>query len=190
MFTSGRTRRAIAVGGVVQGVGFRPFVHGLAARFGLAGFVRNRGAGVDIVVEGAVGALDSFLEELGRQPPPLARVQELTWEERMPQGDSAFRIERSEPASGTALVSPDVAPCDECLRELFDPLDRRYRYPFINCTKCGPRLTIVTGTPYDRERTTQRRPAARPAAPCCVRSTTLERRLLWPTLCDSPRPTS
>ena len=154
MLRSERARRAIAVGGIVQGVGLRPFVHGLAARLGLGGFVRNRGPRVDIEVEGAAGAIDSFLEELRHRPPPLARVQELTWEERAPAGELVFRIEASQASPGPAMVSADVSPCEDCLRELGDPVDRRHRYAFINCASCGPRLTVVTGSPYDRERTT------------------------------------
>jgi hydrogenase maturation protein HypF len=148
-------RRAIAVYGVVQGVGFRPFVHALASRLELAGFVKNRVGGVVIEVEGHTRALDDFLTELTTRPPPLARVESLAWEGRPPRGDRGFRIESSEvDCPGPVFVSPDVATCADCLAELFDPADRRYRYPFLNCTNCGPRLTIVTGAPYDRGRTT------------------------------------
>ena len=149
-----RSRRAIQVSGVVQGVGFRPFVFGLASRLGLNGFVRNRIGGVQIEVEGDPPALDQFVAEL-KKGPPLALIDELTWAVLSPRGDPAFRIERSEAAGGSAVfISPDVATCDDCLRELFDPGDRRHRYPFINCTNCGPRLTIIRGAPYDRARTT------------------------------------
>ena len=148
-------RRSIAVTGVVQGVGFRPYVHSLASRLGLSGFVRNRAGGVIIEVEGAADALDRFVSELRGRPPPLARIEELSCEERQPRGDAGFRIDASESRpGGTAFISPDVATCPDCLRELDDPGDRRHRYPFLNCTNCGPRLTIVTGAPYDRERTT------------------------------------
>jgi hydrogenase maturation protein HypF len=148
-------RRAIAVQGVVQGVGFRPFVYGLAARLALSGFVRNRGGAVFIEVEGEAGALDQFLTALANEPPPLARIDHLSWEHRPPRGDGRFRIESSESErSGPVFVSPDVATCADCLAELLDPADRRYHYPFLNCTNCGPRLTIVTGAPYDRQRTT------------------------------------
>lgn len=148
-------RRAIAVEGVVQGVGFRPFVYGLAARHDLRGFVRNRSGGVWIEVEGEAGSLDRFLDDLVRHPPPLARIDHFRWDRRDPQGDRRFRIEHSDAdATGPVYVSPDAATCDDCLAELFDPADRRYLYPFLNCTNCGPRLTIVTGAPYDRERTT------------------------------------
>jgi hydrogenase maturation protein HypF len=148
-------RRAITVHGVVQGVGFRPFVYGLASRLELSGFVNNRAGGVWIEVEGDARALDLFLNELATKPPPLARIDHLTWERRPPRGDGQFRILPSEVESpGPIFVSPDVATCADCLAELLDPTDRRYRYPFLNCTNCGPRLTIVTGAPYDRRRTT------------------------------------
>jgi hydrogenase maturation protein HypF len=148
-------RRAIAVYGVVQGVGFRPFIYGLASRLELSGFVKNRVGGVVIEVEGDARVLDDFLTEVATWPPPLARIDRVEWERRPIVGDDQFRIlpsERDRP--GPVFVSPDVATCTDCLRELFDPGDRRYHYPFLNCTNCGPRLTIVTGVPYDRARTT------------------------------------
>ena len=149
-----RERRAIAVSGVVQGVGFRPFVFGLASRLGLRGFVRNRLGSVWIEVEGGAPDLERFTAEL-KKGPPLARIDEVRWAAQPIKGETAFRIEESESAGASAVfISPDVATCDDCLRELFDPRDRRYRYPFLNCTNCGPRLTIVRGAPYDRERTT------------------------------------
>jgi hydrogenase maturation protein HypF len=148
-------RRAIAVHGVVQGVGFRPFVYGLASRLRLGGFVKNRTGGVLIEVEGDAHALDRFLAELANKPPPLARIDHLAWEAQAPRGEGHFRIEPSEVGSpGPIFVSPDVATCADCLAELLDPTDRRHLYPFLNCTNCGPRLTIVTGAPYDRARTT------------------------------------
>src|SRR5438067_201768 len=148
-------RRSIAVTGVVQGVGFRPYVHSLASRLGLSGFVRNRAGGVIIEVEGAADALDRVGSELRGRRPPLARIEELSCEERQPRGEAGFRIDRSaDHPGGTVFISPDVATCPDCLRELDDPGDRRHRYPFLNGTNCGPRLTIVTGAPYDRERTT------------------------------------
>jgi hydrogenase maturation protein HypF len=148
-------RRAVAVQGVVQGVGFRPFVYGLASRLHLRGFVKNRTGGVLIEVEGEVPSLDRFLTELVAGPPPLAHIDRLSWERRPPRGDRLFHIEPSEADGAAAVfVSPDVATCADCLAELFDPADRRHHYPFLNCTNCGPRLTIVTGAPYDRARTT------------------------------------
>jgi hydrogenase maturation protein HypF len=152
-------RRAITLSGVVQGVGFRPFLFGLASRLGLCGFVRNRMQGLLIEVEGEAASLDSFLAELGMKPPPLAHVDDLRWERQEPKGDRSFRIEPSDGSPGDGslplvFVPPDVATCSDCLRELFDPAARRYRYPFLNCTNCGPRLTVITAAPYDRERTT------------------------------------
>jgi hydrogenase maturation protein HypF len=148
-------RRAIAVHGVVQGVGFRPFVYSVAARLELGGFVKNRVGGVLIEVEGDAHLLDDFLTELTTKPPPLARIDRVAWERLPARGDREFRIQASEVDwPGPVFVSPDMATCADCLTELFDPADRRYRYPFLNCTNCGPRLTIVTGAPYDRARTT------------------------------------
>jgi hydrogenase maturation protein HypF len=160
-------RRAIAVSGVVQGVGFRPFVYGLASRLDLGGFVKNRTGGVLIEVEGDVPSLDRFLGELVAKPPPLARIESLAWERQPPRGDRPFRIEHSAAdAPGPIFLAPDVATCADCLAELFDPADRHYRYPFLNCTNCGPRLTVITGAPYDRERTTL---AAFPMCAACRR---------------------
>jgi hydrogenase maturation protein HypF len=148
-------RRAITVHGIVQGVGFRPFVFSLASQLQLHGFVKNRVGGVWIEVEGEPLSLDCFVTELSNRPPPLARINRLAWESRPLQGDREFRIQPSDgDSAGPVFVSPDVATCEDCLAELFDPTDRRFHYPFLNCTNCGPRLTIVTGAPYDRHRTT------------------------------------
>ncbi len=150
-----REGRSIAVQGIVQGVGFRPWVHGLAAARRLGGRIRNDASGVRIEVEGETPALESFLEELARRPPPLARIHRMRVRRRPPRGWRDFRIQESRGAEErAALVPPDTATCDDCLRELFDPADRRFRYPFLNCTRCGPRLTIVRDLPYDRPRTT------------------------------------
>jgi hydrogenase maturation protein HypF len=149
-----RERRRITVEGIVQGVGFRPFVYGLAARQALAGFVCNDARGVTIEVEGDPAALDAFQRALA-QPPALAVVERITWQPVVPKGETVFTIVHSRgDAERRVLVSPDTATCADCLRELFTPADRRFRYPFINCTNCGPRFTIVTDVPYDRERTT------------------------------------
>lgn len=148
-------RRHITVEGMVQGVGFRPFVYGLAMKKGLAGFVLNDTAGVTIELEGEPPALESFLTDLRQQPPPLARIENVDWRIIPAKGEFAFSIVGSrEEEERSALISPDTPTCDYCLRELFDPSDRRYRYPFINCTNCGPRFTIIKDVPYDRERTT------------------------------------
>ncbi len=148
-------RRAITIVGIVQGVGFRPYVYRLASQFALYGFVKNNSGDVEIEVEGDLQNLDRFCAELPRDPPPLARIERLSWTPRPPRGELDFRIEGSESVkSGPIFFSPDVATCDDCLREMNDPLDRRYLYPFLNCTNCGPRLTIIKGAPYDRARTT------------------------------------
>jgi len=147
-------RRRIRVIGVVQGVGFRPFVYGLASELGLSGLVLNDGHGVVIEVEGDVSALDTFAAELRERAPELARIDSVAVERLPIRGDRKFTIEPSVTRPGTTLIPADVATCAECLRELFDPADRRFRYPFINCTRCGPRFTIVTGVPYDRPLTT------------------------------------
>jgi hydrogenase maturation protein HypF len=148
-------RRAIVVRGIVQGVGFRPFVYNLAARLHLAGFVKNQTGTLRIEIEGESPSLDCFLDELAERPPPLALIEHLSWEPCAPQGERQFQIESSESdAASPIFLSPDVATCADCLAELLDPNNRRYRYPFLNCTNCGPRLTIITGAPYDRPRTT------------------------------------
>jgi hydrogenase maturation protein HypF len=148
-------RRHITVEGVVQGVGFRPFVYGLAVRNGLAGFVLNDTAGVTIELEGEPPALETFLTHLREQPPPLARIENVDCRIIPSKGESAFNIVGSQgDEERSVLISPDTPTCDDCLKELFDPADRRYRYPFINCTNCGPRFTIIKDVPYDRERTT------------------------------------
>ncbi len=145
--------RRIHVQGIVQGVGFRPFVYGLAVRHGLSGWVLNNSAGVEIEVFGPPSALAAFAHALEAEKPPLAVIDRVTVQEipaPPPDGDPApvFAIRHStdQPAAFVP-VSPDVALCDDCLRELFDPHDRRYRYPFINCTNCGPRFTIVARHP-------------------------------------------
>jgi hydrogenase maturation protein HypF len=152
---SGRERRRILVTGIVQGVGFRPFVYTLAQRLGLMGHVGNNSAGVFIEVEGGANALAQFIDALQHRPPPLAMIASVKSEPMPAQGDSAFVIVESEaqPASSTP-ISPDIALCDDCRRELFDPQDRRHRYPFINCTHCGPRFTLIKDIPYDRPFTT------------------------------------
>jgi len=159
-------RRRIRVRGVVQGVGFRPFVHRLARREGLDGRVWNDGEGVVVEIEGRSDALDAFVAALAGEAPPLARVTSLAAERVAPAGERGFLVVASRGGGSTALVPPDAATCDDCLHELFDPADRRYRYPFVNCTNCGPRLTIVTRIPYDRANTTM---AGFPLCPECRR---------------------
>jgi hydrogenase maturation protein HypF len=148
-------RRHIHVDGVVQGVGFRPFIYGLADRHGLTGWVLNASSGVDIEVQGAPDAVDAFQAAIRAEAPRLARIDRVVGEHIPLQPDEAgFTIRHSEATAGISLVSPDVATCPDCLRELFDPTDRRYRYPFTNCTNCGPRYTIIRAMPYDRPQTT------------------------------------
>ncbi len=155
MRTPTRERRGVSVRGIVQGVGFRPFVYALARRYELSGLVRNDADGVRIEVEGAREELERFLRTLEEDAPPLAVVESVGWQPLATRGDREFRIEESrEGVRRQALVSPDVATCDDCLAELLDPDDRRYRYPFTNCTNCGPRFTITRSVPYDRTTTT------------------------------------
>ena len=158
---------AIHVSGIVQGVGFRPFVYNLASRFQLSGWVRNTSAGVDIAVEGPERALASFIAALRNEAPPLSRIDEFTVSDGEVEGFTSFEILHSESIpEAFQPISPDVAICADCLRELFDPIDRRYRYPFINCTNCGPRFTIIQDIPYDRPKTTMARFAM---CPDCAR---------------------
>jgi hydrogenase maturation protein HypF len=148
-------RREISVCGIVQGVGFRPFVYALARRHGLSGLVRNDAAGVHIEVEGSPEELELFVAGIREEAPPLAEVEAVSWRPLATLDEGGFRIEESrEGAQRRALVSPDVATCGDCLAELLDPSDRRHRYPFTNCTNCGPRFTITRSVPYDRPTTT------------------------------------
>jgi hydrogenase maturation protein HypF len=153
--------RTILVEGVVQGVGFRPFVWRLATELGLAGRVRNAAGRVEVEAAGPVAALDAFAQRLRTDAPPRARVERVTVAPlaAAPATDLPipFAIDESVSAVATdRLFPPDIATCDDCLRELFDPADRRYRYPFTNCTNCGPRATIIEELPYDRAQTTMR----------------------------------
>lgn len=146
--------RQIHISGVVQGVGFRPFVYELAQRCSLVGWVRNTSAGVDIAVQGEEAAVESFLFHLTHDAPPLAHIDSIEVKTIAMDGFATFEIQESESVAGAFQpVSPDVALCAECERELFDPGDRRYLYPFINCTHCGPRFTIIRDLPYDRPAT-------------------------------------
>lgn len=158
-------RRRFVVQGIVQGVGFRPFVYGLALRWGLAGYVRNDSTGVTVEVEGPPERLDTFRKALSLEAPPLARIESICVETVPAQGETSFVIAPSQGGvERRTLISPDVATCDDCLDELLDPSDRRYHYPFINCTNCGPRFTIVQDVPYDRAKTTMR---VFPMCPVC-----------------------
>ncbi|MDH5509652.1 MAG: carbamoyltransferase HypF [Nitrospinota bacterium] len=151
-------RRLIKVEGIVQGVGFRPFVFNLAESLNLSGHVLNHARGVDIEIEGPVEGIDDFWQRLTTEAPPLAHITKVEQEQIPSLGPSGFSIHKSEDSGGkTALVAPDSDVCSDCLRELLDPQDRRYRYPFINCTNCGPRFTIIRDVPYDRPNTTMSR---------------------------------
>ncbi len=157
-------RLRVRVRGVVQGVGFRPFVYRLARGSGLAGNVGNDDEGVVLEVEGPTDAVDDFLRGLVSAPPPLARIDAVESTSIAPVGEARFRIVESHGSSGgRTFMAPDVAVCDDCRREMSDPTDRRYRYPFVNCTNCGPRFTITERLPYDRPNTTMRAFALCPA---------------------------
>jgi hydrogenase maturation protein HypF len=148
-------RTRIRVEGVVQGVGFRPFVHALATRYRLGGLVGNDTGGVFIEIEGCLADVRAFRSALHREAPPLAVIERVTADPVPPRGDTVFVIAPSPPGGARqTLVAPDSATCADCLRELFDPADRRHRYPFLNCTNCGPRFTIIRDVPYDRPMTT------------------------------------
>lgn len=150
-----RQRLRFTIQGIVQGVGFRPFVYGLAQQHSLAGHVGNNGEGVFIEIEGTPENLARFQTALLHQPPPLVRLDSVQVESIEPAHDHDFVIVASQASDQlTALLPPDIAICDDCLRELLDPTNRRYHYPFINCTNCGPRFTIIQGIPYDRPKTT------------------------------------
>jgi len=164
-------RRQIEVSGIVQGVGFRPYVYRLAIGRHLGGTIRNTPAGVTIEIQGPAETVQDFVEHLPTEAPPLARITSFTVSEvpcvaKQTVGNQDFRIVHShEGVEVRTLISPDVAICPDCLREMFDPKDRRYRYPFINCTNCGPRFTIIRDIPYDRSSTSM---AMFPMCPACL----------------------
>jgi len=152
---SGLQRLAVHAEGVVQGVGFRPFVYGLATELGLTGWVKNSSAGVSVEVEGDRPALEQFIARLQADKPNHSRLTQVDVDWLSPCGYSHFEIRDSQnQGSKTALILPDLATCPDCLREMRDPSDRRYRYPFTNCTHCGPRFSILRSLPYDRPNTT------------------------------------
>jgi hydrogenase maturation protein HypF len=145
----------IWVRGIVQGVGFRPFIYTNALKNHLAGWVRNTSSGVEIEVYGSQTDVEAFLHTLQHDPPPLARIDDLQSQPCPANGTQTFEIIASQPQEGNFIpISPDVSICADCAHELLDPQDRRYRYPFINCTNCGPRFTIIQDIPYDRPKTT------------------------------------
>jgi hydrogenase maturation protein HypF len=151
--------------GIVQGVGFRPFIYRLAVSHGLPGFVQNRPDGVLVEVQGTASAIESFYSSVGKELPPLANITSVASSEITVTGDTEFKIIISDnEGQGDVHIAPDSAACADCLKELFDPADRRFRYPFINCTNCGPRLTIINDIPYDRVHTSM---ACFPLCPKC-----------------------
>ena len=158
-----KTAVILRVYGIVQGVGFRPFVARLAAEHGLMGSVCNKGPYVEIYLEGEESPIKLFSEELITKAPPRSAILKVDEEQTEPKGAESFEIIESAKERGAIFVSPDIATCPECKKELFDPKDRRYLHPFINCTACGPRLTILDAMPYDRERTSMK------AFPMCER---------------------
>ena len=147
--------RNIRVTGIVQGVGFRPFIYRLADEFHLTGWVLNAIEGVSIHAEGSPQDIDRFIIQISENAPAAAQVRQIDIDEAPLEGFSSFEIRFSDDAEAqtTTLVSPDLATCEDCVRELFDPANRRYHYPFINCTNCGPRFTIIDKLPYDRAST-------------------------------------
>jgi hydrogenase maturation protein HypF len=153
--TSERFSRYIKVKGIVQGVGFRPFVFNLAEKYHLAGWVRNSSSGVEITVSGVDADIESFTSEIRGNPPSLAHIESITTQEIPRQTFIGFVIQPSLEEEGARVpISPDMSICPDCHRELFSPTDRRFRYPFINCTNCGPRFSIIKDIPYDRPKTT------------------------------------
>jgi hydrogenase maturation protein HypF len=159
-------RRRLIIGGIVQGVGFRPFVYRLARTLELSGWVRNTPAGVELEVEGAPETVADFERAVSTDAPLLAVISSLEGVTIPTGSDSGFTILPSAAGEASIQVAPDSALCSDCLRELLDPDDRRYRYPFITCTNCGPRYSIITGIPYDRPKTTM---AGFPLCPDCLR---------------------
>ena len=145
----------ILINGIVQGVGFRPFIYNLAIRYGLKGWVKNTSGGVEIEICGPPHTLDQFISSIKIEAPPLSKIESLQYESVFPDGYEAFQIRHSQVIEGAFQpISPDVSICADCLRELFSEDDFRFRYPFINCTNCGPRFTIIKDIPYDRPQTT------------------------------------
>lgn len=152
----GSRRKRLKIKGIVQGVGFRPFVYRLAHDLGLAGFVRNTTDGVDIEIEGKANTLTQFIRSIKEKKPKAARIDSLSEKDLPPDRATKFIIKKSKLSKGFTQISPDIATCTDCLKESKDPSDRRFKFPFINCTNCGPRYSIVLQSPYDRKRTTMK----------------------------------
>ena len=155
--TDARTAYRLEINGIVQGVGFRPFIYQLANHHGLKGEVANTATGVSLVLEGSEKDIRQFIDDLPVKKPPLAHIVEVSETPEAVKGFAAFSIVKSRgSATRATLISPDVMVCDDCLAEMRDPADRRFGYPFINCTNCGPRYTIIDDIPYDRPKTSMR----------------------------------
>ena len=155
----------IRINGIVQGVGFRPYAFRLACELGLDGWVLNSSYGVLIEVEGGAEDLDEFVQRIIVSPPPLARIREYNVEKIDPAGYRGFVIRESQKEQNrNVMISPDIATCSECRKEILNPDNRRYQYHFTNCTNCGPRFTIIQDIPYDRSKTTM---ASFPMCPLC-----------------------
>ena len=151
--------KSIMVYGTVQAVGFRPFVYRIAVENKVSGYVRNRGEYVEIVIDGPPGKIDTFIEDLNLKKPPLAKIdrldiKDISSDENFKESLFYIKESKSGNSSSASIIPPDICVCEDCQRELFQKTDRRYLYPFINCTNCGPRFTIIKKTPYDREMTT------------------------------------
>ena len=161
-------RLSLKIRGIVQGVGFRPFIHKLVGSYGLRGYIKNTSSGVELELEGERSELERFVRDVPEKAPKLAVIESVEPEYSAELvGFTGFEIRQSKrEASRNTLISPDICICDDCLRELFTPTDRRYRYPFINCTNCGPRFTIIKDVPYDRIKTSM---GAFPMCPDCDR---------------------
>ncbi|HEY5789088.1 MAG TPA: acylphosphatase, partial [Gammaproteobacteria bacterium] len=182
-------RLALRVQGQVQGVGFRPYVYRLARSLGLGGRVWNDAAGVRIEVQGPAPALDAFRARLPGEVPGLARLERLeAWPLEPVAEAGEFRIDASAGGTPGAALTPDVATCPDCLAELFDPADRRYRYPFTNCTQCGPRFTITDALPYDRPNTSMAGFALCPACAAEYRDPQSRRFHAQPNACPACGP--
>ncbi len=153
-----KIRENIIIKGIVQGVGFRPFIKKLVKPFPLSGWVLNSNQGVEIEVEGEEKELDKLVQDIYEKLPPLARIEKMEITKLPLLGYKGFSIKKSivKEEDSFVLVSPDISICEDCLQELFDPHNRRFHYPFINCTNCGPRFTIIKDIPYDREKTNMR----------------------------------
>ena len=188
---SGDRRIRILVRGIVQGVGFRPFLHRLARKHGLTGWARNTSGGLEAELEGNRLSLSAFVNEVQNCPPPMAAVEEISVSgPYAPAGYGEFSIRGSYLSEESTLLSPDMAPCPTCEQELFSPKNRRHRYPFLNCTDCGPRYTIVRALPYDRKNTVMDRFPMCPACRAEYRDIGDRRYHAQPNCCSQCGPTA